>query len=478
MAGSSPRVTSGPNPFRSVGKVHILFLALVALLGATAATTSVTATRSEGQTVVAEFANIGAMTAQAEVKIGGVQVGTTGTPTVDPDRKVALVPMDLQQKALPLHTDATATIRQLSLIGEKFIDLNPGTPSAPVLQPGQTLSVKQTSFAQDYQDIVQALDDPTAAGLSSILTTLGGGVAGRGQNVQDIIHELQPAFGDTAALANSLGRQNQLLGQVIDQVQPVTNGLAADQGKTLDNTVGSATNLLATTAANEQNLRDTLNELPSTLAAAQKTLDDLTGTARATQKTLADLRPTSDNLAAISREISTFTDSAQPALEAANPLLDKANALLDQARPLAAEAKTTGKPLYDTVHGARPIVDSAIANLGGPYGDTSGPMNGDKICGGMDPKPCEDPRVKGLLGFLHNWALTTNGGDALSHYFRVFFVADTQNVTGLPIGGLTNNLIPGAGNTLLQGQPSPSGSATGLTPAQEQSALGTLMGGR
>jgi phospholipid/cholesterol/gamma-HCH transport system substrate-binding protein len=474
MAWSSS-TTSGPNPFRGVKKLHILFLALVAFLGATAAATSLTATQGDGQLVMAEFQNIGAMTAQAQVKIGGVVVGTTGTPTIDPARKIALVPMNLEQKALPLHVDATATIRQLSLIGEKFVDLNPGTPAAPILAQGQTLSVKQTSFAQDYQDIVQALNDPTAAGLSSILTTLGGGVANRGQNVQDIIHGLGPAFGDTAALAGSLGRQNQLLGQVIDQVQPVTNGLAADQGKTLDNTVGSATNLLGTTAANEQQLQATLDELPSTLAAAQKTLDDLTRTAGATQETLGDLRPTADNLAAISGELSTFTDSAQPALEAANPLLDKANALLDEARPLAAEAKATGKPLYDTVHGARPVVNSATVNLGGPYG--SGP---DPICGGVgtDPSLCNSPRIQGLLGFLHNWALTTNGGDALSHYFRVFFVADTSNATGLPIGGLTNNLMPGANNTLLKGQPAANGSATGLTPAQEQSALGTLMGGR
>lgn len=469
MAGASSRITSGPNPFGSIGKVHILFLALVALIGATAATASFTPTQ-DGQTVVAEFANIGAMTSQAQVKIGGVVVGTTGTPTVDPDRKVALVPMNLQQKALPLHVDATATVRQLSLIGEKYVDLNPGTPAAPILQPGQSLPVKQTSFAEDYQNIVQALNDPTAAGLSSILTTLGGGVAGRGQNVQDIIRELKPAFGDTAALAGSLSKQNQLLGQVIDQVQPVTNGLAADKGKTLDNTVGSATNLLGTTAANEQQLRDTLNELPSTLAAAQKTLDDLTGTAGATQKTLGALRPTADNLAAISGEINTFTDSAQPALEAANPLLDKANSLLDEARPLAAEAKATGKPLYDTVHGARPVVDSAIANLGGPYG--SGP---DPFCGATKPGDCDNDRIKGVLGFLHNWALTTNQGDALSHYFRVFFVADTSTLTG---GAGVPNLIPGANNTLLKGQPSPSGSATGLTPQQEQSALGTLMGGR
>ena len=37
---------------------------------------------------------------------------------------------------------------------------------------------------------------------------------------------------------------------------------------------------------------------------------------------------------------------------------------------------------------------------------------------------------------------------------------------------------PGLNNTILRGDPQPGGSATGLTPTQEQNALGTLMGGR
>ena len=111
-------------------------------------------------------------------------------------------------------------------------------------------------------------------------------------------------------------------------------------------------------------------------------------------------------------------------------------------------------------------------NIGGPYG--TGPdigCNNDPNSAGCK----NNPRITGLLGFLHNWALTTNGGDALSHYFRVFFVADTSNATG-GLGVLPP--IPGVNNTLLKGQPGASGSATGLTPTQEQSALGTLMGGR
>lgn len=473
------RVTSGPNPLRSTPKWRLVLVALLAVLASTGAALNVAAEGTGGQTVTAEFKDLGPITPQATVKISGVIVGTTGQPTIDPDRHLAMLPMTLDQNALPLHTDATATVRQISLIGEKYIDLNPGSPSAPVMQPGQNLPVSQTSLANDYQNIVQTLSDPAAAGLSSVTRTFGEGINGRGENVQKILQELGPAFGDGNQLVQSLNRQNGILGQIVDQIQPITNGLAADGGRTLDRTVGSATNLLGTTAANEAQLRDTIAQLPSTLSAAQKTLDDLTGTAHAGEDTLSTLRPTADNLANISRELQKFTDSANPALKSANPLLDRANALLDEARPLATDLRLTGGPLYDTVHGAQPVVDSLKRHLGGPYGN--GP---DKICGDngtfYSDADCRDPRIQGILGFIHNWSLVTDHGDALQHYFRVFAVLDDQ---ALPGGGLgssatsTASANPLARNTVLRGDSRPGGSATGLNPAQEQGALGSMMGG-
>lgn len=488
------RVTSGPNPFRSFRKVQVVLVALVALIGATAAATNVAQSGGDGQVVMADFANIGPLTNQTLIKVGGVEVGTTGQPYVDPQRKVAVVPLNLQQKALPLYADATAQVNQQSLVGEKYIVLNPGSPKAPVLQPGQSLPVTQTSLANDYQNIVQALNDPTAAGLASLVNTLGNGVSGRGQNVAQILNRWAPNFNDTAALVSSLNRQNGILGQVVDQIQPLANGLADDRGRTLDSTINSANSLLGTTTVNEQNLRATLTELPSTLSAAQKTLDDLRKTAGATETTLRELRPTADQLPAISKELQGFADSAQPALKAANPLLDRLNEALDEARPLAAELRTTTGPLQQALHLTRPVTQSVLDNLGGPYGtlipgaDQSAGANAD-YCSSDKVSVCKKlPRLQGLLGFLHNWSLVTNNGDALQHYFRVFFVVgdDLLRPPTLPglggLGGLGTSQsalakLPGAQNTILPAQPANSTSATGLDPAQESKALGTLMGG-
>ncbi|OLL74654.1 hypothetical protein Ae168Ps1_3040c [Pseudonocardia sp. Ae168_Ps1] len=111
-----------------------------------------------------------------------------------------------------------------------------------------------------------------------------------------------------------------------------------------------------------------------------------------------------------------------------------------------------------------------------------------------------------VLGFIRNWALTTNEKDGLSHYFRASYVANPDAVSGFVPGGLPD-LAPAPGpdpspnpqvnepapsgpgpgtaaqpgqdsNTLLQSQPTPESSATGLSPEQEQGALGTLLGGQ
>ena len=67
------------------------------------------------------------------VRIAGVNVGKVAT--VEPLRKGdqgAVVKMQIDDKGLPIHRDATFAIRpRIFLEGNFFVDLHPGTPSAP-----------------------------------------------------------------------------------------------------------------------------------------------------------------------------------------------------------------------------------------------------------------------------------------------------------------------------------------------------------
>ena len=61
------------------------------------------------------------------------QAGTTDDPTPETTPSTAtVVTMELEDSALPIHTDATMKLRpRLFLEGNLFVDLKPGTPSAP-----------------------------------------------------------------------------------------------------------------------------------------------------------------------------------------------------------------------------------------------------------------------------------------------------------------------------------------------------------
>lgn len=477
---------------RRLPKLQVILVVLVIAVGGTVAASSFNSGATGPRVVIAEFSDVSPIESGEQVKVHGVTVGKLGTPMLDPDRKVSLVPIELDPSVFPLHTDSSVQVAPISLLGERYLKLDPGKPTSPTMPAKQHITADRTGRSVELQDVVNSLDDPTSGSLASMLMTLGRGTDQNGLNFQKTLQALGPAMTDTDSLAGVLQQQNKLLGRVIDNVEPVTSSLAAERGNRLDSVVNNAKTLLDTTHERDRQLQNTISELPSTLNQAQQTLNTLNKTSQTTTSTLSNLRPTTDNLSDISTELGRFTQTADPALASANPVLDRANELLDQARPVAQQLRAASPNVSATAHGARPIVTDLNNNLGN------------------------------VLDFVRYWALATNGRDGLSHYFRAHFVASDQTASGLlpgggpngagdpgtesqprprldqpapPLpdpgasagkGGALRDLLqgappkPGSGGMpegLLQNQPSPDGSATGLNQSQEQGALGFLLGG-
>lgn len=469
------------------GRLHPLriFLAVLTMIVTVSGICTPVAAGDAGPfTIVAEFDSASPLVVGNEVKIFGVPVGRVERMEVH-DGKAA-VTLSVDPSALPLHNDAHATVRPVSLLGERYVDLDRGSPAAAVLRPGGSLPTSQTGQATDLDQILNTVNEPTGKSLSALVSVLGEGVQGNGPNADATMKALAPAMTDTNKLVGVLNDQNTVLNQLVDSASPVASALASDQGKSLDGLVKSTNNLLGTTAAKQQGLQDSLTELPGTLAQARKSLGDLTGTAQATAPTLQAMRPTTDNLSAISGELNRFSDSANPALANADPVLHRADQLLTQARPVVADLKKAGPDLRGTAAGAKPIVNNFTDHL------------------------------PGFWNFIQGWALTTNGKDGLSHYFRALITVNTDEVTHLlpppgvaappgpgsapdpslpqlpglpslpgntpPFPGLPNLVPPadgGAPGGLLQPGPGDShGGATGLDQQQEGNALEFLLGGR
>lgn len=456
-----------------VSRIRLLGIVLVAILGVTAGAAGVAnEMRNTGMTVVAQFDDVSPVIVGNEVKVSGVKVGEVTSMSVHGGK--ANVALSLQPEALPLHNDATVKVRPISLLGERFLDLERGSAHAPALRPGAIIPATQTGQNTDLDEVLNTVDDPTGQSLAALVTMLGQGAQGNGANADATIRALASSMNKTDQLAMILNEQNALLGSVVDKVEPVAQGLAADDGRRLDGLVGSTHDLLGSTAANSEALRRTLGDLPSTLNTARTTLSQLTGTAQATTPVLESVRPTTDNLQAISAELRQFSESADPALASAKPVLDKAQQLLDEARPVAADLNTSGSDLRSVAGSARPLVSELTGNLGN------------------------------VLGFVRNWALANNGSDGVSHYLRVLLTVNADAATGLlPGAPAPAPLPPPPGSPALPGLPGlpqlpglgqgsepggllspvpPSdaqgGGVTGLNQQQESGALRFLIGGQ
>src|SRR5689334_8601545 len=90
----------------------------------------------------ATFENAATLRETAPVRIAGVNVGKVTSVERDPNSDLVNVTFSVDSEGQPIHDDAEVEIRpRLFLEGNFFLDLRPGSPSAPELQDGGTIPV-------------------------------------------------------------------------------------------------------------------------------------------------------------------------------------------------------------------------------------------------------------------------------------------------------------------------------------------------
>ena len=93
----------------------------------------------------------------------------------DPGRcQAADVTMTINSNGLPIHTDATFAIRpRIFLEGNFFVDLSPGTPSAPDAPSGHTFPIQQGVEPVQLDQVLTSLQAGTRQNLQTLLQQYG-----------------------------------------------------------------------------------------------------------------------------------------------------------------------------------------------------------------------------------------------------------------------------------------------------------------
>src|SRR3954447_23103443 len=91
------------------------------------------------------------------VRIAGVTIGKV-TKVERAGDDGAIVTLRIDDKGQPIHSDAHVAIRpRIFLEGNFFVDLQPGTPSAPILGDNDIIPVNQTDTPVQLDQILTAL---------------------------------------------------------------------------------------------------------------------------------------------------------------------------------------------------------------------------------------------------------------------------------------------------------------------------------
>ena len=153
-------------------------------------------------TINAEFSTAQAVTpGQGQtVRISGVQVGDIGQVTLK--NGVAVVRLDINNKYKHLiHQDATALLRPRTGLKDMFVELNPGTTSAPQVKQGYTILVSNTLPDINTDEVLHSLDADTRAYLDLLVNGAGQGLKGNGgHELAGVLERFEPTHRDLARL--------------------------------------------------------------------------------------------------------------------------------------------------------------------------------------------------------------------------------------------------------------------------------------
>jgi phospholipid/cholesterol/gamma-HCH transport system substrate-binding protein len=273
---------------------------------------------SDPYTVTVQFRDVLDLVPQAAVKVNNITVGQVRTIDLEPQHWNANVHVVLNGD-VKLPANATAQLKQTTLLGEKYVELFIPTDTAPTgrLTDGAVIPVSRTNRFPEVEEIFGAL--------SMLLN--GGGIG----QVQSISKELNTALtgheGDTRALLDDLNLlvttldgQKSNITRALDGVDRLSASLADQRGH-LDSVLQDLEPGLA--VLNEQRpqlvgLLKSLDKLSDVAVnVVNRSHDDLIADLKLLQPTLRELAKTGDTLPQSLEVFATppFVDAAVPAAQ-------------------------------------------------------------------------------------------------------------------------------------------------------------------
>lgn len=396
---------------------------------------------NDGYVVRGIFDSGGFMVAGEEVRVAGATVGEiesvgvtepgeidsyeNGKPQAVPGK--AVIAMKITDPGFQdFRKDASCLIRPQSLIGEKFVDCRPTLPRAPGSKPapalreipdgepgeGQFLLPLENNSTSVDPDLINNINQLTyVQRFRLILNELGAGLAGRGEDVEEVVKRANPVLRDADRVFGILRAQRNQLAQLAADSEQILEPLSRERASV----AGFFANAGAAAEASAEegdSVEASLRKLPAFLRELRATMSSFEYFSAAGTPVVEALGKAAPSLTQATRALTPFSAASTVSLKA-----------------LGAAGQTAGPK----IRAADPVVVKTrdLANSGAtPTTELADFLISTKKSGGFD----------NIADTIYNSAASTNEFDRYGHFTRsLFALTNCIDYETAPVSGCGAN---------------------------------------
>lgn len=309
---------------------------------------------SRGYRIKATFSDASQLTRHADVRIAGVNVGKV--KAIEQVGLDTLATIEIEHQYAPLPRDVRAILRQKTLLGETFVALTPGSPTAPKLQDGGTIPASQIEQRQPLDRLLGALDDRTRANLQKLLTGSAKALDGRGTDLNAALGDLDPASQQLATVIKVLDGQKGAVRSLVRDTGRVFDTVAA-RDSDVQGLVRNGQAVLSATAARNRALTQTVRGLPAFVGQLGRTMRAVNTTAGLARPALEGLRPGAKVALPALRGLSALAPQATELFRQFERLIPTARRALPAASRIANALSPFTDVLYPAAQNIVPVIN-------------------------------------------------------------------------------------------------------------------------
>lgn len=313
------------------------------------------------------FSSVSGLGNASDVRFSGLPVGQVVDVRLSPDQDGSILVRVEVDGETPVRTDSVATIEAQGVTGVSFVNIGPGTPSAPLLAGTETDQIPEIeagrSTLQTLSEDAPELVTETLETVKQLRDLLGGE---NEERVRRILVNVESASEDFAKTLEDFSSVTETVSTFAEQVRRF-NATLETLSQDLSTTLETADETLVSISELSENAKTVVARGSETLEQTKSYIEEeLTGTTSDVRETVVSLR---EQIAVLSEDAQTLMDTlgqtgttATARLEEARGTLEAVNTVITQFDETAEAVGTTANSIGDLIEtDAGPLVTETRA---------------------------------------------------------------------------------------------------------------------